>query len=187
MQDISKDIIIEAAKGDLESFEEIYRASSGFVYSVVLRIANNRHDAEEVTQEVFIKIYKNLKNFKFESSFKTWIYRIAVNAAINTSKKIVKGRYKRSDFDVAIQTEPGKDMTREVIERKDKEKVIASLLGMLNSDQRTCMVLRAIQGLSYKEIAEALKININTVRSRLKRAKEILLTSKRKEVIKNEM
>ena len=87
MQEISKDILMQAAKGDIGAFEEIYRIASDFIFNVAYRITNNNEDAEEVSQDVFIKIYKNLKGFRFQSSFKTWIYRIAVNSAVNTSKK----------------------------------------------------------------------------------------------------
>ena len=74
MQDIPKDVLIKAAEGDIKAFEHIYRVTSGFVYSVAFRITQNTQEAEEVTQDVFLKIHKNLKNFRFRASFKTWIY-----------------------------------------------------------------------------------------------------------------
>jgi len=67
----------------MEAFEAIYKATSGFVYNVALRITQKPADAEDITQEVFVKIYKSLKDFEFKSSFKTWVYRITVNAALN--------------------------------------------------------------------------------------------------------
>ena len=67
MDDISNDIIMRAREGDIDAFEKIYRAASGFVYSIALRITNNREDAQEVTQDVFLKIHRSLKYFEFKS------------------------------------------------------------------------------------------------------------------------
>jgi len=174
MQDISLNILIRAASGDINSFEEIYKAAADFVYSLALRIINNAQDAEDVTQEVFLKIHKNLKSFQFRSSFKTWVYRITVNTAINAARKSSKELNKRADFDVAIQTQGSQPQQAE-FDKEDNESKVKVLLDKLNPDQRACIVLREIQGLSYEKIAEALKTNINTVRTRIKRARETLL------------
>src|SRR5580658_612233 len=87
MEDIAKDILIKASQGDMQAFEEVYKKSSSFVYNVAFRVVNNREDALEVAQEVFMIIHDKLKNFRFESSFKTWAYRITANRAINYAKK----------------------------------------------------------------------------------------------------
>ncbi|MFH1622765.1 MAG: RNA polymerase sigma factor [Candidatus Omnitrophota bacterium] len=186
MQDIGEDIIIRASEGDVGSFEKIYRAYSGFVYNVSLRIARSHRDAEEVTQNVFLILYRKLKSFRFRSSLKTWIYRIAVNLAINHAKKVSKERDRVVEYDDSIGIEPSRDVIGENLDREQKEKTIARLLGALNPDQRACIVLRNINGLSYEEIAQTLNININTVRTRLKRARERLLTLRR-EVMADEL
>ena len=175
MQDIARETLIKAREGDLESFEAIYNAVSGFVYNVALRIVNNKEDAEEVAQEAFLLIYSGLKRFRFESSFKTWVYRITVNCAINFAKKMSKIRNK------TIRYEDVSGPERLSVGYQDKTSVIDTgeavkkLLGALNPEQRACVVLRNIEGLSYAEIAKSLMVNINTVRSRLKRARERLL------------
>lgn len=87
MEDIAKDILVRASQGDMEAFEDVYKASSSFVYNVAFRVVNNREDALEVAQEVFMIIHDKLKTFRFESSFKTWAYRITANYAINFAKK----------------------------------------------------------------------------------------------------
>jgi RNA polymerase sigma-70 factor (ECF subfamily) len=182
MQDISPKILIQAASGDINSFEQIYKAAADFVYSLALRITNSAEDAEDVTQEVFLKIHKNLKSFQFRSSFKTWVYRITVNTAINAAKKSSKELNKRADFDVAIQTQGSQPQQAE-FDKEDNESKVKVLLDKLNLNQRACIVLREIQGLSYQEIAKALKINLNTVRTRIKRARQTLIqTSQNKEV-----
>lgn len=181
MVEISRELIIKASEGDMNSFEEIYRLSSGFVYNVAFRIANNAKDAEEITQDVFIKIYKNLKSFGFRSSFKTWIYRITANAAINFKKRLLKEEDKRVDYEPRLNPEmvnKGKDYA--------SESLVRFLLSRLGPEHRACIVLREIEGFSYEEISNTLGININTVRSRLKRARKKLVAL-RKEVVKNEV
>ena len=176
MQDISQEILIKAQNGDLESFEAVYKESAGFVYNVAWRMLNNKQDAEEVTQEVFLSVYHNLKSFAFKSSFKTWIYRITVNYSINHIKKMSREKYKMKEYGDSLMRE-GKAFSQPEVENAmpDKKSIIGSLLRRLDPDQRACIVLRNIEGLSYREIQEALKININTVRSRLSRAREKLL------------
>ena len=83
MVDISKDIIMKSALGDVGAFEEIYRTFSSAVYNIALNITRNREDAEEAAQDACVGVFKQLKCFKFESSFGTWVYRITVNSAIN--------------------------------------------------------------------------------------------------------
>jgi len=187
MSDIPKEILSQAAGGNIEAFEAVYNAASGFVYNVALRITNNKADAEEVAQDVFMKIYKNLRNFEFKSSFKTWAYRITVNTAINKYKSASRERNSRDQFDTAIENLASEDKTREFIDRENSEQLVSRLLDALNPDQRACIVLREIEGLSYEEISKVLKINLNTVRSRLRRARLALLTLGKNEVEANEL
>ncbi len=186
MQDISDDILTKGAQGDLESFEMIYKATAGFVYSVAFRVVGNQQDAEEIMQEVFLTVYRKLKSFRFQSSFKTWIYRVTANCAINYSKKISKERNKTVEYDENLDALESPDEAGTKINREYHETMVHSLLKTLNPDQRACIVLRNIEGLSYQEIAESLRININTVRSRLKRGREALLALGKK-VVKNEL
>jgi RNA polymerase sigma-70 factor (ECF subfamily) len=177
MEDISKDILIKASQGDMPAFEQVYKASSSFVYNVALRVVNNREDALEVAQEVFMTIFHKLKDFRFESSFKTWAYRITANAAINFAKK--NSRVKTVPFEESFGDASVASDVHAEMEQEDSEHLVEKLLGELNPDQRACVVLRDIQGLSYEEIAQALGININTVRSRLKRSREKLISLKK--------
>jgi len=188
MQDITRAIIIQAAKGNIDAFEIIYNNTSSFVYNIAYRITNNREDAQEIAQDVFLKIYNNLGKFRFKSSFRTWVYRIAVNTSINISKRKTKSRNKTVEYNDTIKiNNDNRGELEKKIEKENDEKIIASLLNILNPDQRICIVLRNIEGLNYKEIAETLNININTVRSRLKRAREKLIEFYRKKRGANEL
>ena len=175
MQEIERELITRAGGGDRGAFREIYQRASGYVYTLAYRVVNTKHDAEEVTQDVFLRLHHSLGSFKFESSFKTWLYRIAVNTALNHAKKrsrVTTREVEEVYEDPATVTQPeaGKRLEAEETERQLK-----SLLDQLNPDQRACIVLREIEGLDYQEIAGSLGININTVRSRLKRAREALM------------
>ncbi|MBU4376626.1 MAG: RNA polymerase sigma factor [Candidatus Omnitrophica bacterium] len=185
MRDIDSDILKRAAGGDIEAFEDIYRSFSGFVYNVALGITRDRSDAEEVTQDVFIKAYRGLRGFRFGSSLKTWIYRIAANEALNRYNKSKKEQSRRLNYDDNIEAEPAAGSGREEIMQSDSEKRFAALLEKLDQNQRACLVLREIEGLSYKDIADVLRIPVNTVRSRLKRARQALLEKARKELGKD--
>lgn len=175
MQDISKDIITRASKGDMEAFKVMYDTASGFVYSLAFRMTSNKEDAEEVTQDVFVKVYKNLRYFQFRSSFKTWVYRVVCNTAINFTKKRARTQNRMVEYDDAVKKDHAAHEPATELEKEMNKEYVMSLLSVLNPDQRACVVLRNIEGLSYEEIANALKININTVRSRLKRARGVLL------------
>ncbi len=177
MEEIAKDTLIRASQGDMRAFEEVYKTSSSFVYNVALRIVNNREDALEVSQEVFMIIYHKLKGFRFESSFKTWAYRITANCAINFAKK--NSRAKTVPYDDAFGEGAVVNEARTRMDQEHQSQLVENLLAELNCDQRACVVLRDIQGLSYEEIAQTLNININTVRSRLKRSREKLLSLRR--------
>ena len=177
LSDIPKDLLLRASAGDMPAFAEIYKISAGFVYSVTLRILGNREEAQEVTQEVFVKLQRSLKDFKFRAAFKTWLYRVAVNAALNNRKKMQADRARQMKYNENMLA--GESNAVEVLDNKldqsrQTEKV-SGLLAMLNAEQRVCLVLREMQGLSYREIADTLGVNINTVRTRLKRARESLL------------
>ena len=176
--EIPDDILIQASRGDLAAFEAVYKASAGFVYNVAFRIVGNREDAEEVTQEVFLIIHGKLKGFRFESSFKTWAYRITANCAINFAKKTSRTSNKTMEYDDTLFEPTASGDVRADMDKEHHSKAINDLLSTINPQQRACVVLRNIEGLSYQQIADTLKINVNTVRSRLKRAREKLLTLK---------
>ncbi|HOW35531.1 MAG TPA: RNA polymerase sigma factor [Candidatus Omnitrophota bacterium] len=187
MNSIVPDVLARASQGDMEAFEQMYKETSGFVYSVALRITRNSVDAEEVTQDVFMKIYHSLKDFEFRSAFKTWIYRITVNAAINRYRKTIREGKGRVNYDNIIESLPGGSLASEEAVQNDNEVRVDALLELLSSEHKSCLILREIEGLSYQEIAAALAIPVNTVRSRLKRAREALLEAARKGLVKHAM
>jgi RNA polymerase sigma-70 factor (ECF subfamily) len=185
MNEIALDILERASQGDIGAFEEVYKTASGFVYNVALRITRNSADAEETTQDVFMKIYHSLKDFQFRSAFKTWVYRITVNTAINHYRKSAREGKNRVDGDGIVETFADTHSSAEGAMQSDNEAQLNALLEMLSPQHRACVVLREIEGLSYQEMATSLKIPVNTVRSRLKRARQALLEAARKGLVKD--
>jgi len=185
MTQTAKETIIQASRGDWAAFQEIYKAHFQFVANVAYRVVNNLEDAQEVAQEVFVTVYRKLAQFRFDSSLKTWIYRITVNTAINYAKKAPREHKNGVEYEDIWGAKESVEI-KELVDGEYRENVLNSLLGALNPDQRACIVLRSVEGLSYEEIAATLQIPINTVRTRIKRARETMMAL-RKEVMNNEL
>ncbi len=186
MREISEATVRDAAQGSVEAFEAIYKAYGPYVYNVVYRMLHHADDAQDVTQEVFVTVYRKLKTFGFRSSLKTWIYRIATNLAINHAKKREREQNRTVALDEKMESVLASNPADRADVRHAQREQVSALLEVLNADQRACLVLRDFEGLSYEEIAQTLGINLNTVRSRLKRGREKLLAFS-KEVIRHEM
>ncbi len=162
MSDIDKDLINQLRKGDLRAFEEIYRRYGSFVYSVAYNVLGNRSEAEDLVQDVFLRLYRKVNGFMFRSSLKTYIYRTTVNTALN---------YLRKRRDSGLKEEALKADDRPNNRWEDKE-LVRQILRRLSPDARLILVLREVEGLAYEDIGRALGIGVNTVKSRLNRARE---------------
>lgn len=176
MRQIDKEIIRMAALGDMSAFEQIYKTFSSSVYTIAFNITRNCQDAEEATQDVFIKVHRKLGDFQFGSSFGTWVYRITMNTAINIYHSHKNHRQKVSSIDeIGEAAIPVSNTTKDELDRKNMESNIQEMLSHLSPEHSSCIVLRELEGLDYKEMSEILRIPLNTVRSRLKRARQALM------------
>ena len=172
--DASDSALVErVVAGDQRAYQFLVQRYQGRVYAVAYGIMRNPEDAREVAQEAFIKAYRNLPGFRRDSSFYTWIYRITVNLGIDLRRKAYRSRETVLDETRIIPEDahhtgprpmpsPGKSL-----ERKQLGGRIRTAIEMLPEDQRTTIVLREVQGLSYKEIADAMDCAEGTVMSRL--------------------
>ena len=183
MREIPKETIKLAASGDISAFEEIYKVFSSMVYTVSLGVTHDSRDAEEVTQDVFVKVFKGLNRFKFGSSLGTWIYRITMNTAINIHRSGARRRtLGMANYDEIKDNIPDPhDVSKEDMERRHAKESIDRILGKMSPEHRACIVLREIEGLDYHEMSQILRIPLNTVRSRLKRAREAMAVYAQKE------
>jgi len=175
MQELDRKIIEKAAKGDIDCFEEIFKTYSSLVYHVAFRVSGSHEDAGDITQNVFLLLHRKLASFRFQSKFTTWVYRIASNQALNHVKSRAGKKYISYDEAFAGEVSLSAVNIRESLENNE---AIDKLLSYLTPEQRICIILRTVQGLSYAEIAEAVGVDIDVVRSRLRRAREKLVDFK---------
>ncbi len=170
---MNNDLVGRAQQGDMAAFEGIYRQYSAMVYRIALRMTARAEDAEEVTQQVFLSVHRHLASFAGDSSLKTWIYRIAVNCSLNALKK--GKRRQEVAWEEGFEPQDPKQDVRDEADKSLRHSRINELLDQIDPDQKACLVLRAQEGLSYEEISGVVKVPLNTVRSRIKRAREKLL------------
>lgn len=170
-------LISNAAKGDNNSFRKLYDLHSGKMYSLCKRFANSDIEADDLFQEGYIKMYRNLSNFRGEGSFEGWVRRIFVNNCLDILKRknnlVLTGQFENEqDFFPAIEPE--------VINKLEKEDLIR-ILQQLPPGYRSIINLYAIEGYSHKEIADLLAISEGTSKSQYSKArkklKEIIINS----------
>lgn len=175
-----RDLIDRVIDGDQASYGLLVQRYQSKIFAVAYGVLRHREDAREVAQEVFIKAYRNLPSFRRDSSFYTWIYRITVNLAIDFQRKAFRKRETTfEDVKLApneISSTGPRPMGNPVqqLEEKQLGATIQEAIETLPADQRTAIILREVQGLSYKEIAETMGCAEGTVMSRLYYARKKL-------------
>jgi len=168
--DSDPELIRRVIGGDADAFRELYEKYKDKVFTTVHRIIGNYEEAVDVTQDVFIKIHRDLASFEFKSKFSTWLYRIAVNFSINKVNEF--GRHGRAHRKLAYDNKPPENPNPGL----PTEKILRAIED-LNPKLKMVVVLRYLQELSYEEIAEVLDLSIGTVKSRLHLAHEELRRS----------
>jgi len=184
------ELLVKRSKGgDLDAFDELVRRYQGKVYTVAYRFMGNHADAGDLAQEAFIRVFQALSSFRGDSSFATWIYRIASNVCRDELRK--QQRQKKVSLDEMISQNGGSPLLvsgdpspQEQLERIELRDQVQRHLNELSGDHRLILVMRDIQGLSYEEIASALDCSVGTIKSRLSRARQAL---KRKVLDKREL
>lgn len=176
-------LIRNCKDGDMASFEVLVTTYEKTVFNIAYRMVQNEEDALDLSQEVFIKVYKAIHKFDEKSKFSTWIYRVTTNACLDFLRKNKKQQNVVS-FDAKVSSDDSDDMfmqiedkdadTHEIVEKKLKNKLLMEALSKLSPEHRVVIVLKDIQGYSHDEIARALRLNIGTVKSRISRAREQL-------------
>lgn len=176
-----RDLVERARQQDLAAYDELIRRYQRKIYQLVYNMTSNRQDAEDLVQDVFVKAYTAMKYFKGDSSFYTWVYRIAVNRTINFLKKRNRNPgLSLDDMDQAVERDaayvelrsresPVRDASLSELQKKLNE-----ALQTLSEKHRTVVVLHDIQGIQHDEIARMLGCSEGTVRSRLFYARQEL-------------
>lgn len=181
-------ILVERVQsGDQEAFGLLVGKYQRKLLRLVMRFVRDPAEAEDVTQEAFIKAYRALPNFRGESAFYTWLYRIGVNTAKNWL--VANGRRMPTVTDIASDESDGgiedsallrdEETPDRVLQSKQIGATVNAAMDALPEDLRTAISLREIEGLSYEEIAQVMDCPIGTVRSRIFRARDAIATKLR--------
>lgn len=171
------ELVARAKTGDQEAFEQLVLENQNRVYSLALRMLGDPEDAQDAAQEAFFHAWRALPAFKGESSFSTWVYRLASNACIDHLRR----RKRRRELEAASLS--GEDGERDwepadhqadpalQTEQRMAQEAVEDALRALPPHQREILVLRELSGLSYQEIGQALELDLGTVKSRIARAR----------------
>jgi RNA polymerase sigma-70 factor, ECF subfamily len=165
------ELVTRAQSGDRNAFSELVRTHSPGVLNVIYRMCGNMQVAEDAAQETFIQAWLRLSSYRQKSSLRNWLYRIAVNTAIDMlrkEKRLLPGEIE--DLNLA-DSEPGPEA---LFANSERIEVVQDAVLALPDASRAVLVLREFEGLSYQEIADALEIPVGTVMSRLNYARKIL-------------
>jgi RNA polymerase sigma-70 factor, ECF subfamily len=161
-----------ARSGNQEAFADLVRRYQVRVFNLARSLTANDADADDLAQEVFIKVFRGLRRFRGDSSFRTWLYRVAVNVVrSHLRRRTVLGFLRRQEaseaaLDLDRLASPG-DFETEAVQRDEIDRA----LGRLPTDLRVAVTLRDVEGLEYKEIAVVLGVPIGTVMSRIARGR----------------
>lgn len=192
-QDVDHALVERVQKGEKGAFDLLVRKYQHKIVSVISRYINDWSECQDVAQEAFIRAYRALPNFRGESQFYTWMYKIGINTAKNYL--VSQGRRPPTDdvaIEDAVQLDGGIRLResgtpeRELL-RQEIEQTVFSTVEQLPEELRTAITLREVDGLSYEEIAEAMQCPIGTVRSRIFRAREAIDTKLRPLLADSEM
>jgi len=173
------ELISRCQQGDQEALKEIFEKYQKKVYRIAYGVVRQREEALDIVQEVFIKLFRSIKNFKGRSHFYTYLYRMVMNTAIDharkTGKQPISSLDQEGSFQPSDETEKGPER---ILLHKELEGRVKRAMGQLPAEQRAALVYREVEGLSYQEMAEAMGCSIGTVMSRLhygrKRMQELL-------------
>jgi RNA polymerase sigma-70 factor, ECF subfamily len=168
-----RELVARAQRGDAEAFGRLVARHQDKVFNAVLRFCGHHEDACDITQRAFINAFRKLAEFKGDSAFSTWMYRIAFNQSVSFRREAGGRRpaslYGRDD-ELAVEPEVAHD-PGERLDAEDHQRLVQRALLMLDEDDRRIVVLKDLEERSYEEIAGILDIPKGTVRSRLHRAR----------------
>jgi RNA polymerase sigma-70 factor (ECF subfamily) len=171
------ELIERLKKGDDSAFKIIVSTWQNMVYNTSLGIVQNAEDAEDVAQEVFVQVYESIEQFKGDSKFSTWLYRIAITKSLDHLRK--KKRKKRFAFlqsifgnnEEEVRHQPDFHHPGISLENKEKAAILFGAIDKLPDNQKTAFTLHKLEGLSYQEVSEIMENTLSSVESLMHRAK----------------
>ncbi len=160
--------LARAAPDDLDAFAELIRRHQDFVYGAVLRVVKNPTQAEDIAQEAFLRAYRGLEGFRGDAQVRSWLYRIATNLAMNAVTR------KREFPTETLPEQVSANVPARALEHSELRAHLRAAIAELPDDLRVPLVLREYDELSYQEIADTTGLPLNTVRTRILRARRAL-------------
>lgn len=182
MSELERSLLRRLRDRDERAFRELIEAHRDRVYNICYRMLGNRHESEDVAQEVFITVFKTIDTFREESKFSTWLYRVAVNHSKNRIKYLAR-RFDKQRDELDDQSSgangtpigaPLPSAPDRALEGAQMEKLLQEAIASLDEEQRTVVILRDVEDLSIEEICEITNLPDGTVKSRLHRARLVL-------------
>jgi RNA polymerase sigma-70 factor, ECF subfamily len=172
-----RDFVAAASRGDVEAFAKLVRDHSSLVYRVSLRMLGD-DDAQDASQEVWVRVWKNIRNFRGESAFTTWLYRITVNTCLSMRQKESRRDERELGEDMPYLSEPSGDADPEAAAlNAERREEIHVALGHVRAEHRAALVLRHMEGLSYAEIADVLGVPDGTAKGWVSRGRAAMLVA----------
>ncbi len=172
-----QELVQAARSGDQSAFAQLVRDHQAMVYSLAYRMTGNSEDAADAAQDAFLNAWRALPGFQGHSSFSTWLYRLTSNACID----LLRRERRHSALSMTLDAPDGEDRQAEVaderwspegeLDRRETHRAIQMGLASLSPEHRQVLVLRELEGLSYRDIAQALDLEEGTVKSRIARAR----------------
>tara|TARA_B100000242_G_C42986144_1_gene457720 strand:+ start:316 stop:900 length:585 start_codon:yes stop_codon:yes gene_type:complete len=175
--DDDRAVVENVINGNIDDFALLVGKYQLRIINLCLRYTKNYHDAEEVAQESFIRAYKSLPSFRFDSKFYSWLHRIAVNCSLNyiNSKEKMKEKETITENNGLTDTRTSDDNPDDYYDLEELSKKMNKVFESLSSELRDIVIMSDIEGLSYEEISHKIEIPIGTVRSRLHRARDLMV------------
>lgn len=169
---LTHDLIQNAARGNTQAFRALVEQHQAFVYAVAFRFVHDEEDAEDITQEVFIRLWKNLHQYRSEIKLTTWLYRIIANYCLDFLKSR-HGRQRKNKVDVNNHHQlPNHSTPEKELQQQELMSILKQVAEELTPKQRAVFVLRDLEGLSPEEVSEALSMSAGNVKSNLFHARQ---------------
>jgi len=174
-------LVRRAQNGDQAALSELISRYERKTYTLAFRLMGNHADASDAAQEALVRVYTRLHNFRGDSAFSTWLFRVATNTCLDELRR--RGRLRHASLDVALPTDEGalprqtsdeSDSPTERAERREIQAAVHRAINRLPDDYRVVVVMRDLHDYSYHEIAAMLDTSLGTVKSRLHRARQAL-------------
>lgn len=172
-----QELVRAAQQGDQSAFAQLVEANQAMVYSLAFRMTGNPEDAADLTQDAFLNAWRGFGSFSGQSTFSTWIYRLASNVCID----FLRREKRRSGVSMTLEDEEDEERQADLpdlrwspereLERQEAHEAVRQGLAALSPEHREVLILRELEGLSYAEIAQALDLEEGTVKSRIARAR----------------